>query len=50
MERRVDNSAYAREFLEDRLEQVKLKLQDSEKALTDYAQAEKIINIGDRRR
>lgn len=48
MERRVDNSAYAREFLEDRLEQVKLKLQDSEKALTDYAQAENIINIGDR--
>lgn len=48
MERRIDNSAYAREFLEDRLEQVKLKLQDSEKALTDYAQAENIINIGDR--
>ena len=48
MERRVDNSAYAREFLEDRLEQVKLKLQDSEKALTDYAQAENIINIGER--
>jgi succinoglycan biosynthesis transport protein ExoP len=48
MERRIDNSAYAREFLEDRLEQVKLKLQDSEKALADYAQAEQIINIGDR--
>lgn len=45
MERRVDNSAYARKFLEDRLEQVKLKLQDSEKALADYAQEQQIINI-----
>lgn len=45
MERRIDNSSYAREFLEDRLEQVKLKLQDSEQALADYAQKEQIINI-----
>lgn len=45
MDRRVDNSAYARKFLEDRLEQVKLKLQDSEKALAEYAQREQIINI-----
>ncbi len=49
MERRIDNSAYAREFLEDRLEQVKLKLQDSEQALADFAQAEQIVNVGDRR-
>lgn len=48
MERRIDNSAYAREFLEDRLEQVKLKLQDSEKAMADFAQAEQIVNVGDR--
>lgn len=49
MERRIDNSAYAREFLEDRLEQVKLKLQESEKALADFAQAEQIVNVGDRK-
>jgi uncharacterized protein involved in exopolysaccharide biosynthesis len=48
MSRRIDNSAYAREFLEDRLEQVKLRLQDSEKALTDFAQAEQIVSMGDR--
>lgn len=48
MERRIDNSSYAKEFLEDRLEQVKLKLQDSEKALADFAQQEQIVNIGDR--
>lgn len=48
MERRVDNSAYARKFLEDRLEQTKLKLQDSEKELADYAQREQIINLNGR--
>lgn len=48
IERRVDNSSYAKEFLEDRLEQVKLKLQDSESALAAYAQKERIVNIGDR--
>ncbi|GMU43064.1 MAG: polysaccharide biosynthesis tyrosine autokinase [Xanthomonadales bacterium PRO6] len=45
MDRRVDNNAYARKFLEDRLEQVKLKLQDSEKALAEYAQREQIIKL-----
>ncbi len=48
MERRIDTSSYAKEFLEDRLEQVKLKLQDSEKALAEFAQREQIVNIGDR--
>jgi len=48
MGRRIDNSSYAKEFLEDRLEQVKLKLQDSESALADFAQKERIVNIADR--
>jgi len=48
MERRIDNSSYAKEFLEDRLEQVKLKLQDSESALANFAQEERIVNIDDR--
>ena len=48
MERRVDTSSYAKEFLEDRLEQVKIKLQDSEKALAEFAQKERFVNIGDR--
>jgi capsular exopolysaccharide synthesis family protein len=42
MDRRVDNSSYAREFLEDRLEQVRVKLEDSERALAQYAQREQI--------
>ena len=48
MERRIDTSSYAKVFLEDRLEQVKLKLQDSEKALADFATKERFINIGNR--
>lgn len=48
MERKIDTSSYAKEFLEDRLEQFKIKLQDSETALAEFAQKEKIVNIGDR--
>lgn len=48
MDRRIDTSSYAKEFLEDRLEQVKIKLQDSEKALAEFAQKEQIVNISDR--
>jgi capsular exopolysaccharide synthesis family protein len=49
MERRIDTSSYAKEFLEDRLEQVKVKLQDSEKALADFATKERFVDIGDRK-
>lgn len=48
MERKVDTSSYAKTFLEDRLDQVKLKLQDSEKALAEFAQRERFVNIGNR--
>lgn len=48
MERRIDTSSYAKEFLEDRLEQVKIKLQDSEKALAEFATRERFVNIGER--
>ncbi len=48
MERKIDTSSYAKGFLEDRLEQVKLKLQDSEKALAEFAQRERFVNVGNR--
>ncbi len=48
MERKIDNSSYAKKFLEERLEQVKLKLQDSEKALAEFATKERFVNIGSR--
>ncbi|MCB1609272.1 MAG: polysaccharide biosynthesis tyrosine autokinase, partial [Xanthomonadales bacterium] len=48
MERKIDTSSYAKTFLEDRLEQVKLKLQDSEMALAAFAQRERYVDIGNR--
>jgi capsular exopolysaccharide synthesis family protein len=43
--RRFDASAYARKFLEDRLTQVRSKLEESERALVNYASRERIINL-----
>lgn len=48
LERRFDASSYAKDYLEDRLEQLKLKLEDSEKQLVAFAQKEQIVNIDDR--
>ncbi|HEX5755247.1 MAG TPA: GumC family protein, partial [Arenimonas sp.] len=44
LERRFDASAYAKEYLEDRLQQLKLKLEDSEKELVAFAQKERIVD------
>ncbi len=43
LERRMDASSYAKTFLQDRLQQVQAKLEDSEKALVTFARAEQII-------
>ena len=43
--RRFDASAYARKFLEDRLAQVRARLEESERALVTYASRERIINL-----
>ena len=45
LDRRVDNTQFARKFLEDRLQQTKLKLEDSERALIGYAQKQNIANL-----
>ncbi|MEO8671128.1 MAG: polysaccharide biosynthesis tyrosine autokinase [Tahibacter sp.] len=45
IDRRFDASAYAKHYLEDRLQQLKLKLEDSEKQLVEFAQQEGIITI-----
>ncbi|GAB2496115.1 GumC family protein [Arenimonas alkanexedens] len=47
LDRRFDASTYATGFLEDRLEQLKLKLEDSEKQLVAFAQREKIVDAND---
>lgn len=45
MERRFDASTYARNFLQERLQQVKAKLEDSERELVGFARQEQIISV-----
>ena len=45
LERRFDASAYAREFLEERLGQVRDQLNASERKLVDYAANQRIITL-----
>lgn len=48
LERRMDASSYAKTFLEERLEQVRARLEDSEKKLNEYARKQEIVTIGDK--
>lgn len=45
LERRFQATSYARKFLEDRLEQLRTKLEESERMLVAYAAQQKIINV-----
>lgn len=47
LERRVDASSYAKTFLEERLQQVKAKLEESEKSLVGFARKEEIVRGGE---
>ena len=48
LERRMDASSYAKTFLEERLQQVKSRLEDSEKKLVGYARKEDIVAINEK--
>jgi polysaccharide biosynthesis transport protein len=48
LERRFDASSYAKTFLEDRLEQLKVRLEDSERQLVAFAQRQGIVNVDER--
>jgi len=48
LERRADSSVYARQFLEDQIQQTKAKLEESERIINDYAKRNEILNLGDR--
>ena len=48
LDRRFSASRHARAFLEERLQQLKIKLQDSEKQLIEYAQQRGIVNVDDK--
>lgn len=43
--RRFEATAYARKFLEDRLEQLRQRLEQSERLLVNYAAAQQIVNV-----
>ena len=47
LERRFDASSYARKYLEERLAQLKGRLEDSEKALVEFATDQQIVSVGD---
>jgi capsular exopolysaccharide synthesis family protein len=47
LERRFDATAYARKYLEERLKQLKGKLEDSEKQAVQFATTEQIVSVGD---
>lgn len=47
MERRYDATSYARDFLQDRLLQVKARLEETEQKLVQYANRHDIINVGE---
>lgn len=47
LERRFDSSSYAKTYLEDRLQELKLKLEDSERQLVEFAQKEQIVTSGE---
>lgn len=48
LERRFESSSYAKNFLEDQLQQLKLRLEDSEQGLVAFAQKERIVDMDDR--
>jgi capsular exopolysaccharide synthesis family protein len=47
LDRRFDSTNYARTFLEERLQQLKVKLEESEKELVAYAEKQQIVGSGD---
>ena len=48
LDRRFEANSYARKFLEERLEQLKVRLEESEKQLVKYADEKGIISLGDK--
>lgn len=47
LDRKYESSAYARQFLEERLATTKARLEESERAVVAYAQNQEIINLND---
>lgn len=45
IDKRFQANAYAKTFLEDKIEQLKLRLEDSEKAIVAFAESEEIVEV-----
>ncbi len=48
IDKRFDANSYAKTFLEDQTKQLKLRLEESEKALLDFAQKEQIVAVNEK--
>jgi len=48
LERRFDASAYAKNFLQEQLKQVRANLEDSERKLAEYAKAREILDLDEK--
>ncbi|WP_309090554.1 polysaccharide biosynthesis tyrosine autokinase [Phenylobacterium sp.] len=47
LDRKFESSKYAREFLEERIAQTKVRLEETERQLVAYAANQQIINVGE---
>jgi succinoglycan biosynthesis transport protein ExoP len=47
LERKFGSTAYAKSYLEDRLQELRLKLEESERQLVKFAKQEQIVSAGD---
>lgn len=48
LDRRFESSSFAREFLEEQIAQTKAKLEETERALVEYATVQGIVNLSER--
>lgn len=48
IERKLDSSIYARQFLEEQIRQTKAKLEESERVINQYAKKNEILNLGEK--
>lgn len=48
LERKLESSVYARQFLEDQIKQTKAKLEESERQINTYAKQNAILNLGEK--
>lgn len=48
LDKRFEANAYAKTFLEDQIKQLKLRLEESEKGLLDFAQKEQIVEVNEK--